>query len=137
MAGGGLQAAITTGVEAWWRWLAVNAFFILFAIYLASTACLVALALQARSLSRRVGALARSSEQRGALIEELRKSIDALAIAHAERITDERQMAPSLQVSENQPPTTIEIAVIRDELRALIGEMASESQHETLDLRAK
>lgn len=137
MTGGVLRAAITTEVEAWWRWLAVNAFFILFAIYLASTACLVALALQARSLSRRVGALARSSEQHGVVIEELRKSIDALAITHAERITDERQMATLSQVSEIQPPTTIELGKIRDELRELVLEMASESRRELPDLRAE
>ncbi len=136
MAAGVLEATITSDAEAFWRWLAVNGSFILFAIYLASTACLIALALQTRSLSRRVAELGHSSEQRGRQIGELSKAIDAFAMSRAEQSKDQHEFAAVSDARETQS-ATIEMAEFCDDLRALMVEMASESGDELSDFRTK
>ena len=113
-----------------WNWIAANGFAVLAAVYLASTLCMLALALHAHWLSVRTSRLSRETHRLSALVDTLVKAENA----RAEALEILRmQFEAVLNASSGNGTETIpeeDRARLRNELESLIAEITTDDRHE-------
>jgi len=113
-----------------WSWLAANAFAVLVVVYLASTLCMLALALHAHWLATRIGKISREAGRLSVLVDNLMKAENARAEALD-------ALNKQLETARTQGPSAVPDALpevdrarLRNELELLIAEMSTEDGRE-------
>ncbi|HTT84144.1 MAG TPA: hypothetical protein VMF67_11735 [Rhizomicrobium sp.] len=114
-------------LQAWWHWIAANAFHLLVVVYFATSGCLFLLTFAVFALGRRQARLARACDSHQRLLDKLLENFAA------QEKTSEGQPVPA---SAPEPPKTAEClpgpaisgaAVMRHEIEAILAELAPDN----------
>jgi hypothetical protein len=113
-------------LSEFWHWLATQSFAILLGVYLASTACLIALGVLVHVMSRQLATLSRNAERHDALIEKLVRIFDELSATRATVEQSAAEVAPAALPASSDPANSERNVALRVAIEAVIAEMSSD-----------